>query len=411
MSAGRLLVVATPIGNLGDLSPRAAAALREAHVVLAEDTRRTRPLLDHAGGHGKLISCHQHNEEQRVPAVLERLGAGELVALVTDAGTPGVSDPGGRVVAAVVQAGFSVEVVPGPSALVAALMGAGLVSHRFGFLGFLPRKAGGRRALLSQCGPELALVLFEAPGRVEEVLAFLHQELGPRRVVVARELTKRFETFHRGHLGGELTPPFVEKGEVVLVIEAGEAGERAAAAPADEARVFEELRADAALTPRQRAKAAAKALGISPRDAYARFTDEAAPGDGVLGGRGAGAGAGAAPVAPSTYQERIAAAAHAGGEHRQELAECLAAASRAFLAADAAAALALGRPREFSDAAPGVASDIPGADALMAWLQGHASLPAPVEAAETATALLGAMSAADALEDALKALVGAEDED
>lgn len=395
--SGRLLIVATPIGNLGDLSPRAAEALRTAAVVLAEDTRRTRPLLEHVGSHAKLVSCHQHNEEQRVPLVLERLGAGEDVALVTDAGAPGVSDPGGRLVAAVVEQGGAVEVLPGPSALVGALMGAGLVAHRFAFLGFLPRRTGARREILRQVSPALALVLFEAPGRVEETLAFLAAELGPRRVVVARELTKKFETFHRGVLGGPLEPPLVDKGEVVLVVEAGEASEDAA--PEDAATLVERAKADTSLTPKQRAKQLAKALGISPREAYARLLAE---GEGT-------ASQAAAPAAESLAEEdggsRMERVLRATESARGRLSRLLADAARALVEADEAAARVLGAPSRPPDESEGaralVESGIEGADELMRWLESDPRLPAPVEAREAAKALLSAMSAADALEDAL----------
>lgn len=399
---GRLLVVATPIGNLGDLSPRAAEALRASAVVLAEDTRRTRPLLEHVGSHAKLVSCHQHNEEQRVPLVLERLGAGDDVALVTDAGAPGVSDPGGRLVAAVVEQGGAVEVLPGPSALVGALMGAGLVTHRFAFLGFLPRRAGARREILRQASPALALVLFEAPGRVEETLSFLASELGPRRVVVARELTKKFETFHRGVLGGPLEPPLVDKGEVVLVVEAGD--ESAAAAVEDASAAIERARADETLTPKQRAKQVAKALGISPREAYARLLAE---GEAAASTATAPPGGGDESTPPATRMGRLMAATEPS---RRQLASRLADAARALLEADEAAAEVLGaEPREEEGARSPVESGIEGADELMAWLEGAPRLPAPVEAREAAKALLSAMSAADALEDALHFLLDDEE--
>lgn len=395
--SGRLLVVATPIGNLGDLSPRAADALRTSAVVLAEDTRRTRPLLEHVGSHAKLVSCHQHNEEQRVPLVLERLGAGDDVALVSDAGAPGVSDPGGRLVAAVVEQGGAVEVLPGPSALVGALMGAGLVAHRFAFLGFLPRRAGARREILRQVSPTLALVLFEAPGRVEETLAFLGEELGGRRVVVARELTKKFETFHRGVLGGPLEPALVDKGEAVIVVEAGEAG---AAAVEDAAVTLEKARADESLTPKQRAKQVAKALGISPREAYAR----------LLAGGPSGAPAEDGDDAAPQGGSRMARVMAATSTARRQLATRLADAARALVEADEAAARALGTARtEGSREPPPIESGIEGADDLMRWLEQAPRLPAPVEARESGRALLSAMSAADALEDALQALLDDEE--
>ncbi len=389
---GRLLVVATPIGNLGDLSPRAADALRGAAVVLAEDTRRTRPLLEHVGSSAKLVSCHQHNEEQRVPLVLGRVGSGDDVALVTDAGAPGISDPGGRLVAAVVEAGAAVEVVPGPSAVIAALMGAGLVSHRFAFLGFLPRRAGARREILRQASGALALVIFEAPGRVEETLRALAEELGGRRVVVGRELTKHFETFHRGVLGGPLEPPLVDKGEAVIVVEAGDAS--AERPQQDAAVVVCKARADESLTPKQRAKQVAKALGISPREAYARLLVEGVPVE--------------EPPLPPARVSRIGGAVLASSIARRELASKLADAARALIAADEAAAHALGRSLE-EPVRDGPESGIEGVDELLQWLAAGPSLPAPTEAVETGKALLSAMSAADALEDALRTLLGDEE--
>lgn len=392
--SGRLLVVATPIGNLGDLSARGAEALRRASLVLAEDTRRTRPLLEHVGASGKLISCHQHNEEERVPVVVERLAAGEEVALVTDAGAPGVSDPGGRLVDAVVAAGFDVEVVPGPSAVIAAIMGAGLMCHRFWFAGFLPRKRGARKKLIARAPDDSAVVVFEAPARVKETLADLHEVLGERRVVVARELTKKFETFHRGTLGGELTPAMPDKGEVVIVVEAGE---RDVTSTVDEDALAAELMAREDLTPKQRAKELAKALGVPTAEAYARL--EARKGEGTSA---------VPPADAAEATTRIQAATRASAAARRRLLAALADAARALLEADAAAVRALGA-RPHDELEPPVRSDIPGADALMAWLDQPPALPAPVEAHETARAILNAMAAADLLEDGIDAISGDDD--
>ncbi|MBI1948301.1 MAG: 16S rRNA (cytidine(1402)-2'-O)-methyltransferase [Deltaproteobacteria bacterium] len=266
--AGALVVVATPIGNLGDLSPRAVEALRAAALILCEDTRHSRPLLDRAGANGRAISCHAHNETERVDEVLAALERGERVALVTDAGAPAVSDPGGRIVEAVAARALTVEVVPGPSALVAALMGAGLDTARFSFLGFLPRRGRARRALFADVvRAGFAAVLYESPARVADTLADLHQAFGARRVVVARELTKLHETFHRGVLGGPLSPPFVEKGEVVIVVEAAEA--QAAVEEVDVAAVAR----DATLSPKERARRIAAASGMTVREAYALVTN------------------------------------------------------------------------------------------------------------------------------------------
>lgn len=264
---GALRVVATPIGNLGDLAPRAAEALRTASLILCEDTRHSRPLLDRVGATGRALSCHAHNEKQRIDDVVAVLERGEPVALMTDAGAPALSDPGGRVVEAVAARGLTVEVLPGPSALVAALMGAGVDTARFSFLGFLPRRGRARRTLLADVARSgLAAALYEAPARVEQTLADLHEALGARRVVAARELTKLHETFHRGVLGGPLSPPFVDKGEVVIVVEAAEA--QAAVEEVDVAAVAR----DATLSPKERARRIAAASGMTVREAYALVT-------------------------------------------------------------------------------------------------------------------------------------------
>ena len=196
---GTLYLVATPIGNLEDITLRALRVLKECDVVAAEDTRRTGQLLKHFGISRPLLSYFQFNEARRSEEILERLRRGEKVALVTDAGSPGISDPGERVVKAALAAGFRVEPVPGPCALVAALTASGLPADEFHFIGFLPHKSGQRRkqleALKNFAG---TLVLYESPYRVEKLLADLQEIFPGRPVVLARELTKRFEEFLRG---------------------------------------------------------------------------------------------------------------------------------------------------------------------------------------------------------------------
>ncbi len=222
---GTLVLVATPIGNLGDLPPRAVRALAEAHTIACEDTRRTRQLLSHAGveGGNRLVSVNDHNEAAQVRAILSRLDAGQRVALVTDAGMPAISDPGQRLVAAVVAAGHRVEVVPGPSAALAALVVSGLPTARFCFEGFLPRKGRARAERLGELAIERrTIVLFEAPHRVRQTAADLAEALGPaRRVAIARELTKAFEEVWRGTLGDavEQADDLPARGEHVLVLE------------------------------------------------------------------------------------------------------------------------------------------------------------------------------------------------
>ncbi|HUR50428.1 MAG TPA: 16S rRNA (cytidine(1402)-2'-O)-methyltransferase [Acidimicrobiales bacterium] len=226
MSDGVLSVVATPIGNLADLSPRAAETLRAAQLILCEDTRRTRKLLSHlgvggSGGGPRLTSSHAHNERERVDEVVEAVAAGYRVALVTDAGTPAVSDPGQAVVDAVLDAGLRVEVIPGPSAVLAALVATGLASDRFCFEGFLPRKGKDRQERLVEIAAERrTVVLFEAPGRVAATLQDLERACGPARAAgIAREITKLHEEVDRGSLDALVARWSEErKGEHVIVV-------------------------------------------------------------------------------------------------------------------------------------------------------------------------------------------------
>ena len=220
---GRLVLVSTPIGNLGDLPPRAVEALRAATLICCEDTRRTGRLLQHAGVTGvRMAVANEHTEAARTGQVLDVLGAGDDVALVTDAGTPGISDPGWRLVTAVVDAGFEVTAVPGPVALVMALVVSGLDTTRFAFEGFLPRSGRERTTRLGEVAAERrTTVLYEAPHRVARTVADLAAICGgDRRVVLARELTKLHEEIWRGTLDGSVahlgaTPP---RGEYVVVL-------------------------------------------------------------------------------------------------------------------------------------------------------------------------------------------------
>ena len=199
LTPSTLYLIATPIGNLEDITLRALRTLRECDVVAAEDTRRTGQLLKHFGISKPMLSYHQFNEARRSEELLARLGRGERVALVTDAGTPGISDPGERVVKACVRAGFRVESVPGPCALVAALTASGLDTDEFHFLGFLPHKSGRRRTRLESLrAVGGTLVFYESPYRIEKLLGELQELFPDRPVVLARELTKRFEEYLRG---------------------------------------------------------------------------------------------------------------------------------------------------------------------------------------------------------------------
>jgi 16S rRNA (cytidine1402-2'-O)-methyltransferase len=238
--AGTLYVVATPLGNLEDLSPRAAATLRRVSVVAAEDTRHTRPLLAHVGSHAELVSFHAHSPGAVLRRLLELLASGADVALVTDAGTPAVSDPGAVLVAAARERDVPVVTVPGPTAVAAALSVSGLPADRYLFLGFLPRAGGERRRLLETVAKsEWTVVLFEAPLRTASLLADLAAACGgERRAAVARELTKVFEETRSGTLA-ELARYYAEappRGEVTIVVAGTGQPARAARPPDPEAR-------------------------------------------------------------------------------------------------------------------------------------------------------------------------------
>ena len=236
LTPGTLYLVATPIGNLEDITFRAVRTLKECDVVAAEDTRRTGQLLKHFGLSKPMLSYFQFNEARRSEQILERLGRGEKVALVSDAGTPGISDPGERVVRAAIAAGFRVESVPGPSALVAALTVSGLSTDEFHFIGFLPHKSGQRRKRLEglRAVPG-TLVLYESPYRIQKLLEELRDIYPDRQVVLGRELTKKFEEYLRGTPVELLTAlqQRTLKGEFVVMI-AG-TGDRAVEAAAEQA--------------------------------------------------------------------------------------------------------------------------------------------------------------------------------
>lgn len=220
--AGTLYVVATPLGNLGDLSPRAADTLKHVAVVAAEDTRHSKPLLVHAGSHAELISFHEHSSGRALERILRILKEGRDVALITDAGTPAISDPGVALVAAAREQGIQVVTIPGPTAVAASLAVSGIPGDRYLFLGFLPRKGSDRRRLLSTAASsEWTVVLFEAPNRVTQLLADLIEACGPERhAAVSREMTKVFEETRSGTLQ-ELSEHYAEapvRGEVTVVI-------------------------------------------------------------------------------------------------------------------------------------------------------------------------------------------------
>ena len=278
--AGRLYVVATPIGNLGDVTARAREVLGRVAVVAAEDTRHSGRLLAALGISRPLVSLHEHNERERVPALLARILAGEDVALVSDAGTPLVSDPGFQLVRAAVEAGVEVVAVPGPSALIAALSIAGLPTDRFCFEGFLPARAGARQARLAGlAGETRTMVFYEAPQRLAGFLEDAATACGEdRRAVVARELTKLHERTYHGTLAQlallARQDPDLRRGEIVVLV----AG---AARPPDEdpAGIDRVLRVLLkSLSPSKAAAAAAELTGARRNDCYARAIELAARG-------------------------------------------------------------------------------------------------------------------------------------
>ena len=267
--------MATPIGNLGDLSPRALATLRGADAVLCEDTRVTGAMLARHGVSVTLLPLHEHNEDDQTPRVLGRLRAGERIALVSDAGTPLVSDPGYRLVRAAIAAGLKVGAVPGPNAAVMALTLSGLPPHPFLFQGFLPSKAGARAAEIARlraaerAGLSASLVLYEAPHRLAETLASLAEGLGGERpAAVAREMTKRFEEVRRGTLAVLAAHYVAEaaRGEIAIVI--GPAPEEAAG-EAELDRALRDAQA-AGMSLRDAAAAVAAATGLPRKQVYRR---------------------------------------------------------------------------------------------------------------------------------------------
>ena len=271
MKAGVLYVVATPIGNMGDISARAREILATVGVVAAEDTRHSALLLRELGLERPLVSLHEHNERARAAELVSRLRAGENIALISDAGTPLISDPGYALLQAALEAGITVSPVPGPSAAIAALSASGLPSDRFCFEGFLPSRVSARRRRLEELAAETrTLVIYEAPHRIAACLGDLAAVCGEsRRACVARELTKHFETFYRGSLG-ELallakSDENMARGESVVLVEG------AAEQPAGSVQLDETLQILLGyLPPSAAAAAAAKLTGVRRNDAYER---------------------------------------------------------------------------------------------------------------------------------------------
>ncbi len=266
-----LYVVATPIGNLGDITLRAIEVLKAVDAIAAEDTRHTTGLLKHLGISKKLIAVHEHNEQKSAQALLARLQAGESIALVTDAGTPGISDPGAVVVDVLRDAGITVVPVPGASAVIAALSASGIKESGFSFIGFLPASGSQRRKVLESVkATPHTLIFYEAPHRIVESVADMAAVLGEnRRITIARELTKTFETFHRCLLGEAQawleSDANQQRGEFVLLVEAAPVQASAAVSDADEKTLKTLL---AALPLKQAVKLATEITGAKKNDLY-----------------------------------------------------------------------------------------------------------------------------------------------
>jgi len=277
---GILYVVATPIGNLEDLTERASRILREVNLVACEDTRHTRKLLNHVGSTVPAISYHEHNETTRAPEILKRLLAGEGVALVSDAGTPLVSDPGYRLVALCREEGVAVVPVPGPSAVTAALSVSGLPTDRFLFLGFPPKKAAALRdQLLEVATLPATLVFYVGPHDVISVLRAVVEHLGNRRIFLVREMTKVFETAYWGEVKTVLEQAEREtpKGEYTLVIEGEEPQAVSTASRIDVVAYVHGLMQARGLSERDAIRAASEDLDLPKREVYSLFNKRLTP--------------------------------------------------------------------------------------------------------------------------------------
>jgi 16S rRNA (cytidine1402-2'-O)-methyltransferase len=276
---GTLYLVATPIGNLADITHRALQVLRDVDLIACEDTRHTHKLLQHYGINTKTISYHEHNEQQRARELIERLQQGSNVAVVSDAGTPAISDPGFRLVRSAIENEITIVPIPGPSALVCALIAAGLPTDEFFFGGFLPARSGARRTRLQEMRSVPAtLIFYEAPHRLAATLADAYEVLAEREAVVARELTKLHEEIKRGRLS-ELAEHYstVEqpRGEIVLLIDRTVLDQPASEQPQNTsvATLVKQFEADG-LDHRAALKKAARELGLSRAEAYRRLVAE-----------------------------------------------------------------------------------------------------------------------------------------
>ena len=275
---GCLYLVATPIGNLEDITVRAVRILKEADVIACEDTRQTQKLLQHYGIRKEMVSYHEHNELTRSPELVIELEQGAKIALVSDAGTPGISDPGHRLVTLCLRHHIPVVPIPGPSALVAALAASGLPTDEFLFVGFLPSRSGPRRKALDALKAESrTLIFYEAPHRVVETLADAADILGPRPAVIAREVTKLHEEFLRGPLPEllEAARKRAPRGEITLLIGAGDPQTQQQADSRVSLRErVEQLEAEAGVDRKAALKQAARERGLGKREAYKQLLQE-----------------------------------------------------------------------------------------------------------------------------------------
>jgi len=268
---GCLYLVATPIGNLEDITLRAIRILKEADIIACEDTRQTQKLLQHYGIRKEMVSYHEHNELTRSPELAIELEQGAKIALVSDAGTPGISDPGHRLVTLCLRHHIPVVPIPGPSALVAALAASGLPTEEFLFIGFLPPRAGARRKALDALKAEsLTLIFYEAPHRVVETLADATEILGPRPAVIAREVTKIHEEFLRGPLAEllESARKRAPRGEITLLIGPGDPQAQQVELSVSLKERVEQLEAEGGIDRKAALKQAARERGLGKREAY-----------------------------------------------------------------------------------------------------------------------------------------------
>jgi 16S rRNA (cytidine1402-2'-O)-methyltransferase len=268
-----LYIVATPIGNLEDITLRALRILREADLIACEDTRHTQKLLNHFEIKTPTQSYHEHNEAARAQELVERIGKGERIALVCDAGTPGISDPGERLIRAAVERGVNVVSIPGPSAMISALVASGLPTESFRFVGFLPARSGERRSVLESLrSASETLVFYEAPHRILEMLADMGKVLGEqRRIVVARELTKIHEEFLRGtaaEISAELSKRPAVKGEMTVIVSGAVKATASAAAERNLIDRMRQLMTSESLDEKAALKQVAKEFGLSKSEAY-----------------------------------------------------------------------------------------------------------------------------------------------